>query len=98
MKKVREGMYDIGTVKDGDYKSIIIVNLNNGTVIFNNSNRGNGGTWTDIVPIVEIMKEGCNPNNRYRNEKWYTMYKKFVQTVSPDEYNIMLKKINNGII
>lgn len=44
MKKIKEGMYEIGTVKDRDYKSIIVVNLNNGTVVFNNSNRGNGGS------------------------------------------------------
>lgn len=81
MRKIRENMYEIGTIKNEDYKSIIVVNLNNGTIVFNNSNRGNGGVWTDIIPIAEIMKEGCRFNNRYKNEKWYTLYKKFIQTV-----------------
>lgn len=98
MKKVREGMYEIGTVKDGDYKSIIIVNLNKGTIVFNNSNKGNAGAWTDIVPIAEIMKEGCKPDNRYKNEKWYALYKKFIQSVPPEEYNAMIEKMNSGII
>lgn len=98
MKRVREGMYEIGTVKDRDYKSIIVVNLNNGTIVFNNSNRGNGGVWTDIIPIAEIMKEGCKFDNRYKNEKWYALYKKFIQKVPPDEYNAMVEKMNSGII
>ena len=98
MKKIKEGMYEIGTVKGGDYKSTIVVNLNNGTVVFNNFNRGNAGTWTDNVPIEEIMKEGCNPNNKYKNEKWYALYKKFIRTVPPEEYNAMIEKMNNGII
>lgn len=98
MRKVREGMYEIGTVKDGDYKSIIIVNLNKGVIVFNNYNRGNAGTWTDIVPIVEIMKEEYKFDNRYENKKWYALYKKFLQTVPPEEYNSMIEKMNNGII
>lgn len=98
MKKIKEGMYEIGTVKDENYKSIIIVNLNNGMIVFNNSNRGNGGAWTDIVPIAEIMKEGCKTNNRYKNEKWYALYKKFIQTVPPEEYNAMIEKMNSGTI
>lgn len=98
MERIREGMYEIGTVKDRDYKCIIVVNLNNGIIVFNNSNRGNGGVWTDIISIAEIMKEGCKFDNKYKNEKWYALYKKFVQEVSPDEYNAMIEKMNNGII
>lgn len=98
MRRIREGMYEIGIVEDRDYKLIIVVNLNNGTIVFNNSNKSSGGAWTDTTPIAEIMKEGCKFDNKYKNEKWYALYKKFVQEVSPDEYNTMIEKMNNGII
>lgn len=94
MKKVKEGMYELGIVKSGDISSTIIINLNKGTIVFNNFNRGNAGSWSDIVKIIDIMKNSQN----YSNEKWYQLYKKFIKRVSPEEYNTMVEKMNMGII
>lgn len=98
MTRVREGLYNIGTIKDDNFQSIIIVNLNNATIVFNNANKGNAASWTNIVKIIDIMKETCKPNHKYINEKWFQLYKKFIQKVPREEYIVMIDKINNGLI
>lgn len=98
MTKVREGLYNIGTIKDDNFQSIIIVNLNNATIVFNNTNKGNAALWTNIAKIIDIMKETCEPNHKYINEKWFQLYKKFIQKVPKEEYIMMIDKINNGLI
>lgn len=85
------GLVQLGIHKDNCYESLIVLNFNNNTIVFNNSNTANAGVWTEKTLITNA--------SQYQSELWYKAFKKLLASGKITKlYVDMIEKINNGEI
>ena len=83
-----DGLVQLGIHKDNCYESLIVLNFNNNTIVFNNSNTANAGDWNNKILMTNA--------SQYQSELWYKAFKKLLTSGKITKlYVDMIEKINN---
>lgn len=90
-KVAQNGVLVLGIYNDGDIRSLVTLCFNDGTIVFNNFNRGNAASWTEKIPMVG----GEISSGKFSKERWYRDFKRLLASGKiTKEYCAMVEKLN----